>query len=107
MAEPRSRFYFAVPAPSGRWNPGSLLPVDESGQVRCEGGRTIPLERAAAMSLSANCEREAAEEGLMPECHDVISAVGCSSWGGDPAVLPVGAVAALLAALRLRRRAIA
>ncbi|AKU90085.1 hypothetical protein AKJ08_0472 [Vulgatibacter incomptus] len=80
------------------------LRVDGAGLVHlCGGYERIPVERAASIALASNCYEEAKKEGLMAECPD---GSGCSSGSGGPAVLTAGAVAALFAALRSRRRMI-
>ncbi|AKU90083.1 MYXO-CTERM sorting domain-containing protein [Vulgatibacter incomptus] len=80
-----------------------LMPIYEAGQVHCVDAM-VPLERAASIALAPSCYDEALKDGLMPKCDDW---AGCSSGGGGPAILTVGAAAALFAALRSRRRNLA
>ncbi|AKU90086.1 hypothetical protein AKJ08_0473 [Vulgatibacter incomptus] len=86
--------------------PWALMRVDDAGVVHFVGERAeISVERAASIALSPDCIDQATTEVPVKECRDMIAVTTCSSGGGGaPAILTVGAVVALFASLRSRRR---
>jgi hypothetical protein len=83
---------------------GTVLPVDNSGNVHCAGVTLDALSFAAAIS-EGKCEAELAAAGYrQPPCHDTFPFCGCGATPELTTLLAVGGLLGTWGRRRMRRR---